>query len=76
VSAPLVGRSPDSPRLLRDQGRSFDAKMLLKPVYDRFTEGFDRQGRSESAKGAARHSAIARIRARVIATAPAQATRP
>jgi predicted ATPase/DNA-binding winged helix-turn-helix (wHTH) protein len=27
--------------LLRDQGRSVDAKTLLQPVYDRFTEGFD-----------------------------------
>jgi len=27
--------------LLRDQGRSADAKPLLQPVYDRFTEGFD-----------------------------------
>ena len=27
--------------LLRDQGRSADAKTLLEPVYDRFTEGFD-----------------------------------
>jgi predicted ATPase/DNA-binding winged helix-turn-helix (wHTH) protein len=27
--------------LLRDQGRSADAKTLLQPVYDRFTEGFD-----------------------------------
>jgi predicted ATPase len=28
-------------RLLRDQGRSADALVLLQPVYDRFTEGFD-----------------------------------
>jgi predicted ATPase len=28
-------------RLLRNQGRSADAKALLQPVYDRFTEGFD-----------------------------------
>jgi predicted ATPase/DNA-binding winged helix-turn-helix (wHTH) protein len=28
-------------RLLRDQGRSADALMVLRPVYDRFTEGFD-----------------------------------
>jgi predicted ATPase/DNA-binding winged helix-turn-helix (wHTH) protein len=28
-------------RLLRDQGRSVDALALLRPVYDRFTEGFD-----------------------------------
>ena len=28
-------------RLLREQGRSADAKALLQPVYDRFTEGFD-----------------------------------
>ena len=28
-------------RLLRDQGRPADAKALLQPVYDRFTEGFD-----------------------------------
>jgi predicted ATPase len=27
-------------RLLRDQGRSANAKALLQPVYDRFTEGF------------------------------------
>jgi predicted ATPase len=27
-------------RLLRDQGRPGDATALLKPVYDRFTEGF------------------------------------
>jgi predicted ATPase/DNA-binding winged helix-turn-helix (wHTH) protein len=27
-------------RLLSDQGRSADAKALLQPVYDRFTEGF------------------------------------
>ena len=27
-------------RLLQDQGRSADAKALLRPVYDRFTEGF------------------------------------
>jgi tetratricopeptide (TPR) repeat protein len=27
-------------RLLRDQGRSADAKGLLQPVYDRFAEGF------------------------------------
>jgi len=27
-------------RLLRDQGRSTDAKALLQPVYGRFTEGF------------------------------------
>jgi predicted ATPase len=26
--------------LLRDQGCSSDAKTLLQPVYDRFTEGF------------------------------------
>jgi predicted ATPase len=28
-------------RLLRDQGRSADAEGVLRPVYDRFTEGFD-----------------------------------
>jgi predicted ATPase/DNA-binding winged helix-turn-helix (wHTH) protein len=28
-------------RLLRNQGRSADAVALLRPVYDRFTEGFD-----------------------------------
>ena len=28
-------------RLLRDQGRPADAIGLLRPVYDRFTEGFD-----------------------------------
>jgi predicted ATPase len=28
-------------RLLRDQGRPADAMALLRPVYDRFTEGFD-----------------------------------
>jgi predicted ATPase len=28
-------------RLLRDQGRSAEAIRLLRPVYDRFTEGFD-----------------------------------
>ena len=28
-------------RLLRDQGRSADALALLRPVYTRFTEGFD-----------------------------------
>jgi predicted ATPase len=28
-------------RLLRDQGRSAGALALLRPVYDRFTEGFD-----------------------------------
>jgi predicted ATPase len=28
-------------RLLRDRGRSAEAKALLQPVYDRFTEGFD-----------------------------------
>jgi predicted ATPase len=28
-------------RLLRDQGRSADAKAVLQPVYNRFTEGFD-----------------------------------
>jgi predicted ATPase len=28
-------------RLLRDQSRAADAKALLQPVYDRFTEGFD-----------------------------------
>ena len=28
-------------QLWRDQGRSSDAKALLQPVYDRFTEGFD-----------------------------------
>lgn len=27
-------------RLWRDQGRSAEAKTLLQPVYDRFTEGF------------------------------------
>ncbi|HEY2538182.1 MAG TPA: winged helix-turn-helix domain-containing protein [Stellaceae bacterium] len=27
-------------RLLRDEGRSSDAKALLQPVYDRFTEGY------------------------------------
>jgi predicted ATPase len=27
-------------RLLRDQGRSADARGLLRPVYERFTEGF------------------------------------
>jgi tetratricopeptide (TPR) repeat protein len=27
-------------RLLRDQGRSTDGEALLRPVYDRFTEGF------------------------------------
>jgi predicted ATPase len=29
-------------RLLRDQGRSADAVALLQPVFDRFTEGFDK----------------------------------
>ena len=28
-------------RLLRNQGHTADAKSLLQPVYDRFTEGFD-----------------------------------
>ena len=28
-------------RLLHDQGRPGDAMVLLQPVYDRFTEGFD-----------------------------------
>jgi len=28
-------------RLLCDEGRGTDAITLLKPVYDRFTEGFD-----------------------------------
>jgi predicted ATPase len=28
-------------RLLHGQGRSIDAKGILQPVYDRFTEGFD-----------------------------------
>jgi predicted ATPase len=28
-------------RLLRDQGSSADAMVLLQPVYDRFPEGFD-----------------------------------
>jgi predicted ATPase/DNA-binding winged helix-turn-helix (wHTH) protein len=28
-------------RLLADQGRSVEAKTLLQPIYDRFTEGFD-----------------------------------
>jgi predicted ATPase/DNA-binding winged helix-turn-helix (wHTH) protein len=28
-------------RLLQDQGRSADAMALLRPVYDRFTQGFD-----------------------------------
>ena len=28
-------------RLLCDRGRSADARGLLQPVYDRFTEGFD-----------------------------------
>jgi hypothetical protein len=28
-------------RLLRDQGSSADARAVLQPVYDRFTEGFD-----------------------------------
>lgn len=28
-------------RLLRNQGRSADARTILQPVYDRFTEGFD-----------------------------------
>jgi predicted ATPase len=28
-------------RLLRDQGRSAEGRALLRPVYDRFTEGFD-----------------------------------
>jgi predicted ATPase len=28
-------------RLLRDQARSDQARELLAPVYDRFTEGFD-----------------------------------
>jgi predicted ATPase len=28
-------------RLLRDQGHRAEAKALLQPVYDRFTEGFD-----------------------------------
>ncbi len=28
-------------RLLRDRGRSTESKALLRPVYDRFTEGFD-----------------------------------
>jgi hypothetical protein len=27
--------------LLRDQGRPADAPSLLRPVYGRFTEGFD-----------------------------------
>jgi predicted ATPase len=28
-------------RLLRHQGRTADATTCLRPVYDRFTEGFD-----------------------------------
>ena len=28
-------------RMLRDQGRSAAATVLLQPVYDRFTDGFD-----------------------------------
>jgi predicted ATPase len=28
-------------RLLRNQGHTADAKALLQPVYDRFTEAFD-----------------------------------
>jgi len=28
-------------RLLHGQGRSADAVEILRPVYDRFTEGFD-----------------------------------
>ena len=28
-------------RLLRGQGRSADARGILQPVYDRFTEGFE-----------------------------------
>jgi predicted ATPase len=28
-------------RLLHDRGRSTEGKALLRPVYDRFTEGFD-----------------------------------
>jgi hypothetical protein len=28
-------------QLLHDQGRSADAMALLRPIYDRFTEGFD-----------------------------------
>jgi predicted ATPase len=28
-------------RLLHDQGRAADATALIRPVYDRFTEGFD-----------------------------------
>ena len=28
-------------RLLRDQGRPADARAVVQPVYDRFTEGFD-----------------------------------
>ena len=28
-------------RLLRDQGRGEEARTLLQPVYDWFTEGFD-----------------------------------
>jgi predicted ATPase len=31
--------SPDT-NLLSDQDRSADARALLQPVYDRFTEGF------------------------------------
>jgi predicted ATPase len=27
--------------LLSDRGRSADARGLLQPIYDRFTEGFD-----------------------------------
>ena len=28
-------------RFRRDRGRSAEARQILKPIYDRFTEGFD-----------------------------------
>ncbi len=34
-------RVPRLARLLRDQGRGEEARALLQPVYDWFTEGFD-----------------------------------
>jgi predicted ATPase len=53
----LVNNKPKSPelraamslaRLWRDQGKRQQARELLTPVYDRFTEGFDTRDLKEA----------------------------
>jgi predicted ATPase/DNA-binding winged helix-turn-helix (wHTH) protein len=52
-------------RLLRDQGRSADATALLRPVYDRFTEGFGTSDLKTAKALLDAHAEPAALRARV-----------